>query len=105
MMLLWASAGVPLGVYNITSNFNIALRVQAQILTFLSLLTWSQCHYYGKRRSIERCAAILVGMCVLLGGIEAGLIFALKVSPMPRSISDHDLHKLERKGRQQIVGR
>lgn len=48
MMLLWASAGVPLGVYNIVENFNVALRIQPQILTLLSLLTWSQCCYYGR---------------------------------------------------------
>lgn len=48
MMLLWASAGVPLGVYNIVEEFNIALRVQPQILTTLSLITWAQCLYYGK---------------------------------------------------------
>ena len=47
-MLLWASAGVPLGVYNIVEEFNIALRVQPQILTTLSLITWAQCLYYGK---------------------------------------------------------
>jgi hypothetical protein len=48
MMLLWASAGVPLGVYNIVEELNVALRVQAQILTLLSLVTWAQCLYYGK---------------------------------------------------------
>jgi hypothetical protein len=46
MMMLWAWAGVPLGVYNIVSNFNIALRIQPQILTVLSLVTWIQCCYY-----------------------------------------------------------
>jgi len=80
MMLLWASAGVPLGVYNITENFNVALRVQAQILTVLSLITWSQCYYYGRGWSWQKCAVILIGMCILMGGIEAALIFALRVS-------------------------
>ena len=42
MMLLWACAGVPLGVYNIVENFSIALRIQPQILTILSLVTWIQ---------------------------------------------------------------
>ena len=79
MMLLWASAGVPLGVYNIVEQFNIALRIQAQILTFLSLLTWSQCYHYGRGWSVGKCAMILVGMCTLMGGMEAGLIFALRV--------------------------
>lgn len=48
MMISWAFAGVPLGVYNIVEEFNIALRIQPQILTFLSLVTWAQCLYYGR---------------------------------------------------------
>jgi hypothetical protein len=48
MMMLWAWAGVPLGVYNIAEEFNIALRIQPQILTLLSLVTWIQCFYYEK---------------------------------------------------------
>lgn len=47
-MLLWAAAGVPLGVYNIVEDFNVALRIQPQILTTLSLITWAQCLYYRK---------------------------------------------------------
>lgn len=46
MMFLWACAGVPLGAYNISSNFNIALQIQPQILTVLSLITWGQCFHY-----------------------------------------------------------
>ncbi|CEL00416.1 Putative PQ loop repeat protein (AFU_orthologue; AFUA_5G08410) [Aspergillus calidoustus] len=80
MMLLWASAGVPLGVYNIVEELNVALRVQAQILTFLSLVTWAQCLYYGKKYSIRKCTAAVVSLLLLLGGIEAGLIFALRVA-------------------------
>ena len=45
-MFLWACAGVPLGIYNIVKDFNIALRIQPQILTFLSLITLGQCLYY-----------------------------------------------------------
>lgn len=48
MMMLWAWAGVPLGVYNIAEEFNIALRIQPQILTLLSLVTWIQCFYYER---------------------------------------------------------
>jgi hypothetical protein len=51
MMLLWAAAGLPLGVYNIIENFNIALRIQPQILTTLSLITWAQCVYYERVRN------------------------------------------------------
>lgn len=47
MMLLWACAGVPLGVYNISRNLPVALQVQAQILTLLSLVTYAQCLWYN----------------------------------------------------------
>lgn len=47
MMMLWAWAGVPLGVYNIVEDYNMALQIQPQLLTFLSLLTWIQCYYYN----------------------------------------------------------
>ncbi|KAL5333696.1 PQ loop repeat-domain-containing protein [Aspergillus crustosus] len=80
MMMLWAIAGVPLGVYNIVEELNVALRVQAQVLTFLSLATWAQCLYYGKKYSIAKCATAVVSLLVLLGGIETGLIFALRVA-------------------------
>ena len=80
MMLLWASAGVPLGVYNIVEEFNIALRVQAQILAFLSLVTWSQCYYYGKRWHMNKCLVVVVLIGGFMGGLEAALIFALRVA-------------------------
>lgn len=53
MMLLWACAGVPLGAYNIASGFNIALQIQPQILTVLSLVTWIQCYYYDDVSSLH----------------------------------------------------
>ncbi|KAJ5843393.1 uncharacterized protein N7525_001134 [Penicillium rubens] len=82
MMLLWAVAGVPLGVYNIVEEFNIALRIQPQILTTLSLLTWAQCLYYGKTQKyrIMKCCVAVTSLLLLLGGIEAGLIFALQAA-------------------------
>lgn len=47
-MLLWATAGVPRGAYNIVEDFNVALKIQPQILTTLSLITWTQWPCYGK---------------------------------------------------------
>jgi len=78
MMLLWACAGVPLGVYNITGNFNIALRIQPQILTVLSLITWIQCYHYDDKWSVLRCCAVVGAMGTLFGGIEVALVFALR---------------------------
>src|ERR1700754_1529307 len=78
MMLLWACAGVPLGVYNIVENFNIALRIQPQILTFLSLVTWGQCKYYGDKWPMTKLFAVAVPVAAFMGGIECGLVFGLK---------------------------
>lgn len=62
MMLLWAAAGVPLGVYNIVEEQNIALRIQPQILSFLSLVTWAQCFYYGRVRVLPCPNSIFFGL-------------------------------------------
>ncbi|KEF63451.1 uncharacterized protein A1O9_01429 [Exophiala aquamarina CBS 119918] len=78
MMLFWAAAGIPLGVYNIVEDFNVALRIQPQLLTFLSLVTWIQCKYYGDQWPLSKSAAILTPVVLLMGGIECGLIFALR---------------------------
>lgn len=77
-MLLWACAGIPLGVYNIVENFNIALRIQPQILTCLSLITWVQCKYYGNKWPRYKCSATVLPISAVMGGIECGLIFALR---------------------------
>jgi hypothetical protein len=97
MMFLWACAGVPLGAYNIVSNFNIALQVQPQILTVLSLITWGQCFHYDdvshqKRRMFFemaadedqkwgtlKCTLFVVGIAACFGAVETGLTFGLKV--------------------------
>lgn len=63
MMLLWAAAGVPLGVYNIVKEFNVALRVQPQILTALSLVTWAQCLYYGKVSVMCLSPSVIALLC------------------------------------------
>ena len=78
MMLLWASAGVPLGVYNISQSFNIALRIQPQILTLLSLITWAQCYYYSHHWPWTKCALYLAALGAFMGGVEVGLVFALR---------------------------
>ena len=79
-MLLWACAGVPLGVYNIVKDFNLALKLQPQILTCLSLLTWIQCKYYGSRWPWTKSAASIFSIAIIMGGIESGLVFALRGS-------------------------
>lgn len=78
--LSWAAAGVPLGVYNIADDFNVALQVQPNILILLSLITWSQCKYYGDKWTLLRVSLFSIVTVLALGGIEAGLVFALRVA-------------------------
>ncbi len=78
MMLLWAFAGVPLGVYNIVEGFNVALQIQPQILTFLSLITWAQCKYYSYEWPRQKTIGALLPVVLLMGGLEAGLVLALQ---------------------------
>ncbi|KAH7410313.1 hypothetical protein DE146DRAFT_644519 [Phaeosphaeria sp. MPI-PUGE-AT-0046c] len=77
MMMLWAWAGVPLGVYNIGEGFNIALQIQPQILTLLSLVTWIQCFYYEKKWSVFRAVMVIVPVACIMGAVQAGLIIGV----------------------------
>ncbi|KAK0670121.1 PQ loop repeat-domain-containing protein [Cercophora samala] len=77
MMILWAWAGVPLGVYNIVSAFNLALQVQPQILALLSLVTWGQCLHYQKRWTVLKTVLAAAAIGAVMAGVEVGLVFAL----------------------------
>jgi len=98
MFILWAWAGVPLGVYNVVSNFNIALQIQPQILTFLSLVTWLQCYRFEtvnersyqtesaalrtmQTSSIAKATALSTALAIVMGAIEGGLIAILRHFP------------------------
>ncbi|WYZ38126.1 hypothetical protein EsH8_III_000040 [Colletotrichum jinshuiense] len=78
-MMLWAWAGVPLGVYNIVEDFNVALRIQPQILTFLSLVTWIQCYYYQRNWTVLRSLAVVAPIAAVMAGIQVGLVIGLRV--------------------------
>ncbi|THX49796.1 PQ loop repeat protein-like protein [Aureobasidium pullulans] len=77
--LAWAIAGIPLGVYNIVDDFNIALQIQPNILILLSLITWSQCKHYGVGWSWTKTSIVSLLLAVIFGGIETGLVFALRL--------------------------
>jgi type III secretory pathway component EscS len=79
-MMLWAWAGVPLGVYTIVGQFNVALQIQPQMLAFLSLVTWIQCYYYEHKWSVTKALAVVLPIGSAMAGIEVGLIFALRKS-------------------------
>ncbi|KAL6361118.1 hypothetical protein LRP88_04580 [Fusarium phalaenopsidis] len=78
MYLSWAFAGIPLGVYNVVQNFNVALQVQPHILIFLSLITWSQCKYDRDKWTLAKILLVCLATASIIGGVEAGLYFALR---------------------------
>lgn len=78
MYASWAVAGIPLGTYNLVQNLNVALQVQPHILIFLSLITWAQCKYYGDKWRLSRILLLGGSMGLVIGGVEAGLFFALR---------------------------
>ncbi|KAI8675558.1 hypothetical protein NCS57_00457400 [Fusarium keratoplasticum] len=78
MYLSWAFAGIPLGVYNVVQNLNVALQVQPHILIFLSLVTWSQCKYYQDKWALVKILLVCLATASIIGGVEAGLYFPLR---------------------------
>ncbi|KDQ61337.1 hypothetical protein JAAARDRAFT_149976 [Jaapia argillacea MUCL 33604] len=80
LVLMWSISAVFLGVYAIVQNLNIPLILQPQLFGALCLTSWAQCQYYGNKRSLRTCLAMYFGAVLLLGGFEAGMVFAVKPS-------------------------
>lgn len=78
MMVAWALAGLPLGIHNILSHQPIALQVQAQILTALSLATLLQVMYYDHKWSLCRCALVFPISALFFGAVEAAFVFGFR---------------------------
>ncbi|KAI5124278.1 hypothetical protein M0805_005125 [Coniferiporia weirii] len=78
LMLIWGVASAFLGVFTVVQNLNIPLRIQPQLFGFLSLVAWSQCLYYDHKMPLRQTVTILIGTLLILGGFEAGMIFAIR---------------------------
>ncbi|KAL5513222.1 hypothetical protein ACEPAH_3620 [Sanghuangporus vaninii] len=78
LMLIWGISAVFLGVFVIVQDLNIPLLVQPQVFGFLSMLSWCQCLYYGYRFPLRKVAPIFLLIIALLGGFEAGMVFAIR---------------------------
>lgn len=79
-MMTWALAGVPLAVFNTVQRFNVALQVQPQILTSLSLLTWAQCCYYESKWPLRKCLAVIAPLILLMAALETALILSIRIA-------------------------
>lgn len=78
MMLLWAFAGLPLALHNILSHQPIALQVQAEILTALSLITWAQVRYYSHGWTVKRCVGCLLGLVFAFAAVQLIVILGFR---------------------------
>ncbi|BDD59532.1 hypothetical protein MPDQ_007293 [Monascus purpureus] len=79
MMFLWASCSVPMGVYLILQQVNLALQIQPQIFGFFSLVSWGQVLYYNYNYSKIKATSLVLGTAALFGGLEALLILTLRI--------------------------
>lgn len=79
MMFSWCISAVPFGIYAISQYLNIPLQLQPQLFLLLALITWAQIMYYDRHWSLKKCLSVVMAICVLFGGIEAGVIFGIRV--------------------------
>ncbi|KAJ6501898.1 hypothetical protein C8R45DRAFT_1051166 [Mycena sanguinolenta] len=86
LVLCWALSGVSFGVYAVIQDLNIPLIVQPQLFAFLCLISWGQCQYYGSMR--PHYVSFIKGVAVIavLGGFEAGMVFAIRPSSNEHAI-------------------
>lgn len=70
MMMLWVSAGVPLGIYNIVRDLNLGLQIQPQCFMFFALICTVQTYHYRLGWTYTKSALIVFAFMVLLAGLE-----------------------------------
>ncbi|KAL1979508.1 hypothetical protein VTN96DRAFT_5679 [Rasamsonia emersonii] len=58
MMVLWATCGIPFGVYMILQQVNIPLQIQPQLFAFFSWVSWGQILYYNRWIDMTPCVLL-----------------------------------------------
>lgn len=79
MMILWVSAGVPLGIYNIVQNLNIGLQIQPQLFMVFALVCTIQTFHYRLEWPYKKSVSLVFGFSALLAGLEVAGIELLKL--------------------------
>ncbi|KAK9465854.1 PQ loop repeat-domain-containing protein [Lipomyces arxii] len=80
MFILWASAGMLFGIYFIVQRTSVALMVQAEIFSFLSLVTVCQCLCYGNKYSLLKASTVCLLVAMLSAGLQLAVIIPLQNS-------------------------
>ncbi|KAL2161302.1 hypothetical protein VTH06DRAFT_8522 [Thermothelomyces fergusii] len=78
MMFLWASCGLPFGVYAVAQNFNIPLQVQPQIFMALCLVAWAQILLYHNQWPAWKASLMACVVAAVFAGAEAALVLTLR---------------------------
>ncbi|KAF2107753.1 hypothetical protein BDV96DRAFT_294295 [Lophiotrema nucula] len=78
MLMLWASCGVPFGVYAIVQNFNFALKFQPQSFCALTLVCWGQTLVYHNRWRTWTATLVTILVAATCAVIELILILTLR---------------------------
>lgn len=79
MMFLWASCGIPFGIYFFGIDGSIPLRIQPEVFTAFSTISWAQTLYYPPVKLPRKRIILYVGSFVAIGiGLQAGLIIWLR---------------------------
>lgn len=79
MMFLWTLSGIPFSIYFFGTDGSIPLRVQPQLFTLFSCISWLQSLYYPPVQISRRRLIIYATSFVLLAiGLEIGFILWLR---------------------------
>lgn len=79
MMFLWTLSGIPFSIYFFGTDGSVPLRVQPQLFTFFSCISWLQSLYYPPVQIGRRRLVIYAATFVLLAiGLEIGFILWLR---------------------------
>ncbi|KAL6307228.1 PQ loop repeat-domain-containing protein [Sparassis latifolia] len=79
-ILMWSIGAVFLGVYAVVQDINVPLILQPQLFSALSLFSWAQCMYYGRKWSFKTCTVSFISLAATFGGFEAGMVYAVRPS-------------------------
>ncbi|EPY50258.1 PQ loop protein [Schizosaccharomyces cryophilus OY26] len=75
----WVIASIPLAVYNLVQDLNIALKIQPELFQLLSLVTFFQCLLYGEGWSARKSLLVVGLFGALSAGLQAMLILTVQL--------------------------
>jgi hypothetical membrane protein len=80
MMIIWAIAGIFLGIYNVGEQLAIPLWIQPHLFAVIAFMCASQTLYYQRHWSTLASISTLIAVCIISGALEYALITAFEVS-------------------------